>query len=298
MKEFISRNRRWLGYVFFCIIVTAGLLYYRFPSDALTDYLQARANTVNSQLSLSIDRIKPWLPLGLKLERTELSLKDKPTAKLFRADSLFVRPDVWSFFKGKSKYCFECLAYGGDVRGYVYFKKNSMEAPFDTEIELKNIQIAKYEHLKDLIGRQVDGILCGTIFYKGQHKNLMDGTGEANLKLLDGNVELMVPILSLESIEFHEIKSDIVLKKQKISLKRFELTGPLLKSTLSGTIRLKKRFADSTLDLRGTIEPLASFFKNTEGAYTALRFLKKRLRKGTLTFIIRGTLGEPKIKFT
>jgi len=93
-----------------------------------------------------------------------------------------------------------------------------METPFDTEIELTNIQIAKYEHLKDMIGLQVDGILYATIFYNGQHKNPMDGTGEANLKLLDGSIELLVPILSLESIEFHEIKSDMMLKNRRYTL--------------------------------------------------------------------------------
>jgi type II secretion system protein N len=298
MRQFISKNKKWFGYIFYCIIITGGLLYYRFPSDALRDHLQIRANNLDNSVTLSIDWIKPWLPFGLKLGQTEISLKDKSSIKLFRADSLFVKPDVWSFFKGKSKYCFDCLAYGGDVRGCVYLKKNSMEAPFDTEIELKNIQIGNYEHLKDLIGWQVDGILYGTIFYRGQHKNLMDGTGEANLKLLDGKVELLVPILGLESIEFHEIKSDMVLKKQVINLKRFELTGPLLKSTLSGTIRLKKEFMKSTLNLKGTIEPFASFFKSMGGVSNIVRFFKQRLKKGTLSFIIHGNIGDPKIRFT
>jgi len=298
MGQIISKNKKWFGYIFFCIIVAASLLYYRFPSDALRDYLTITANNVNSSATLSIGQIKPSLPFGLKIEQTELFLKDKPSIKLFRADNLFIKPDPWAFFKGKSKYCFECLAYEGDVRGCVYFKENSMEIPFDTEIELTNIQIAKYEHLKDLIGLQVDGILYATIFYKGQHKNSMDGTGEANLKLLDGRIELLAPILSLESIEFHEITSDIVLKKQMIHLKRLELTGPLLRSTLSGTIGLKKEFVKSAINLRGTVEPFTSFFKSMGVASNAVSFFGQRLKKGTLHFIIQGTLADPKIRFT
>ncbi|MBW1858365.1 MAG: type II secretion system protein GspN, partial [Deltaproteobacteria bacterium] len=251
MGQFISKNKKWCGYIFFCIIVAGSLLYFRFPSDALRDYLKITAHNVNNATTLSIGQIKPSLPFGLKFRQTELILKDKPSIKLFRADSLFVKPDPWAFFKGKSKYCFECLAYGGDVRGCVNFKKNSMETPFDTEIKLKNMQIANHEHIKDLIGLQIDGILSATIFYKGQHKNIMDGTGGANLKLLDGSIELSAPILSLESIEFDEITSDMVLEKQTIHFKRLELTGPLLRSTLSGTIRLKKNFVKSALNLKG-----------------------------------------------
>jgi len=298
MGRFISKNKKWFGYTFFCLIVAGSLLYYRFPSDALRDYLTITAHNLNNSTTLSIGQIKPSLPFGLKIGQTELILKDKPSIKLFTADSLFIKPDPWAFFKGKSKYCFDCLAYGGDARCCVNFKKNSMEMPFDTEIELRNMQIAKYEHLKDLIGLQIDGILYATIFFKGQHKNLMDGTGEANLKLLDGSIELLAPILSLESIEFHEIKSDMVLKKQTIHIKRLELTGPLLRGTLSGTIRLKKEFVKSALNLKGTVEPFTSFFKSMGVASNAVSFFKQRLKKGALHFIIHGTLAEPKIRFT
>jgi type II secretion system protein N len=298
MRQFISKNKKWFGYIFFCIIVAGSLLYYRFPSDALRDYLKIAADNLNNSTILSIDQIKPSLPFGLKFRQTELILKKTPSIKLFRADSLFVKPDPWAFFKGKSKYCFECLTYGGDVRGCVDFKKNRIEAPFDAEIELKNMQIAKHEHIKDLIGLQIDGILYATIFYKGQHKNLMNGTGRANLKLLDGKVELLVPILSLESIEFDEITSNMVLEKQTIHLKQLELTGPLLRSTLSGTIQLKKEFVNSPLNLKGTIEPFTSFFKSMGVASNAVSFFQQRLKKGALNFIIYGTLTKPEIRFT
>ena len=299
MGQFITNNKRWFGYIFFCIIVAGSLLYYRFPSDALRDYLTIIAHNVNNSTTLSIGRIKPSFLLGLKFGQTELILKDKPSIKLVTADSLFVKPDLWAFVKGKKKYCFECLAYGGDVRGCVYFKKNSVETtPFDTEIELRNIQIAKHKHIKDLIGIQINGMLSATIFYEGQHKNLMHGNGRGNLKLLDGQVELLVPFLRLKSIEFDKITGDIVLEKQTIHLKHTELIGPLLKSTLSGTIRLKKEFLKSPLNLKGTIEPFTSFFKNMGSVSKTMSFFKQRLKKGAFNFIIHGTLIDPKIRFT
>ncbi|MFB0532765.1 MAG: type II secretion system protein GspN [Desulfatiglandales bacterium] len=298
MKQFISKNKKWFGYVIYCVIVAVGLLYYRFPSDALRDYVQITANNLDTPFFLSVDGLKPWPPFGLKLGQTEISFKDRPDIKLFRTDSLLVRPEAWSFLQGRGKYCFECLAYGGDLKGCIHFKDNSISGPFNTEIELRNIRIGNYEHLKYPIGRHVDGILLGTIYYSGQYKNLMDGDGEANLTLQDGRIELSVPILTLGSVEFNEVKIQMVLKKQKINLARFELKGPQLKGTLSGTIGLKERFVKSTLELKGTIEPFASFFKSAEGAPSTMRFFKQRLRKGALTFIIYGTLGEPKIRFT
>ena len=298
MGTLISKNKKWLGYLFFCIIVAGSLLYYRFPSNAFRDFLTTTANNVTNVTTLSIGRIKPSLPLGLKIEHTEFLLRDKPSIKLVMVDNLFVKPDLWSFFKRGRTYRFHCLAYGGDVEGCINFKKDSMETPFDTEITLKNIHIDNHEHIKDLIGIQINGMLTASIFYKGQYKNLMDGTGRGNLKLLSGQVELLEPILSLKSIEFDEIISDIVLERQTVYLKRAELIGPMLKSTLSGTIRLHKEFVKSQLNVKGTIEPFTSFFKNMGNVSNTMNFFKQRMKKGAFHFIIHGTLIEPKIRFT
>ena len=298
MRQFIAKSKKWVGYLFFCIIMAIVLLYYRFPSDALRNYLQATVNRLNNSVTLTIGDIKPSFPPAIQLERPGVFFKGEPSKRLFRADSLLIKPNFWSFIKGKEKYCFECFLYRGDVTGCVNFKKNSMELPFDTEIELKNIDIAEYEYIKNLIGWQVDGILYASIFYNGQQRSLMDGTGEANLQLLDGKIDLLVPILNLESIQFDKIDSSIVLKKQTINLKRLELTGPLLKSTLSGTIRLKKEFKKSILNLKGTIIPFASFFKSMGDVSKTMNYFKQRMKKGALYFIIYGTLVEPKIRFT
>ena len=298
MRQFISRNKRWLGYISYCIILAIGFLYCRFPSDALRDYLQARASNFNIPLFLSIERVRPWPPFGMRLRQAQVSLKHNPARKVFEAESLLISPGPWLFFRGHSKYRFECLAYGGNLSGYIHFRNSSTSGPFDAEIELKGIRIGTYGYLKDLIGRKVDGILSGTVYYSGEQTDLMGGNGEASLRLLDGRVELLLPILSLESIDFNDIKMDMVLKEQKINLTRLELEGPQMKSTLSGTVSLKEDFAKSTLDLKGSLEPFASLFKDAGGLHNALRLFKRGLRRGTLAFVIYGTIGEPKIKFT
>jgi len=297
MRQFISKNRKWFGYLLYCIALTLFLLYYRFPSDAIYNYLKITVNNLDTPLILSVDRINPWLPLGLRLGNAEISLKNRQALSIFRADSLLVRPEVWSFIKGKKKYWFECIAYEGDVRGSIYFSKQSVITPFNTEISVKGVQIGSYENMKDLVGRRINGILQGTMFYTGQHQNLIDGSGEANIRLLNGSVELLLPILSLDSIKFNEIAINMVLRKQMITIARFELIGPMLKSTLSGTVGLKRQFANSTLNLRGTIEPFTALLKNAEGALGSLTLLRGRLRKGALTFTLRGTISKPKIKF-
>jgi type II secretion system protein N len=297
MKQFFLKNRKWVGYISYCILLTAGFLYFLFPSEAVRDYLQTKARNLNPPLIISIDWIKPWPLYSLKFGHTEVSFRDKPNRKFFRADSLVLRPRVKSFIRGEHRWCFRCVAYGGIIKGCANFDSNDMAGPFKAEMEFDTIRIGTYEHLRDLIGRYVDGILTGTISYSGQREKLLNGAGEANLKFINGRIELLSPVLTLESIEYNEIAINMALKRRTINLSRLQLEGPLLKGTLSGSIRLKEELAKSRLDLKGRIEPFAAFFKKAEGTQSTLKYFRKMLRKGVLPFRIRGTLAQPKISF-
>jgi type II secretion system protein N len=145
----------------------------------------------------------------------------------------------------------------------------------------------------------VKGVLNGTITYGGEYNLLIAGTGEAELRISGGQIELLEPILGGEPIDFDELRIKMVLKNRRIDLTDVELKGRVIQGTLSGSIRLKTEFLKSNLNLRGTLEPLAGFFESVEGSpYTnTLRFLRQRLKKGKLSFIIHGTLANPGFRF-
>jgi type II secretion system protein N len=244
--------------------------------------------------------VRPSFPFGVKFLKSKISLKEHPYTSLFISDSLLIKPALMDFIKGKSKYVFDCLAYGGEIKGFVHLTNNGKEAPeapFATSFELKNIRINDYEYLSTLIGRKVKGLLGGVVTYNGQWNLLINGIGEANLRISDGSVELLQPVFSLESVAFDDIWIRMVLEKKKIKLTRVDMDGKEIKGTLSGTIALKNKFSESRLVLRGNIEPLAGFFKNDEGSADILKLFKRRLKRGKLSFIIRGTPADPKIRF-
>ena len=300
MIRSIFKHKKCLGYILYGILLMIVLLYYRFPSDALGDYLQSTAEEINPRYHVLVGKVRPSFPFGVKFLKPRVSLRESPDIDLFMADSLLIRPGLWSFLKGESKYRFDCLAYGGDIKGSVHFSDNGGEAserPFTTSIELRDIRVNDYEYLFTLIGRNVKGILGGIITYSGQGNLLINGTGEANLRISDGSVELLQPIFSLESVSFDDLRIKMILEKTKIKLTHVELKGREIKGTLSGTIGLKQNFSKSRLALRGSIEPLEGFFKGENGAPRIMKLFKRRLRKGKLSFVVRGTPADPKIRF-
>ena len=275
-------------------------LYYRFPSDAVGDYLQSTADEINPSYTVWIGKVRPLLPFGVKLMKTRVFLREHPDTNLLIAETLMIKPRLRSFLKGESIYGVDCFAYGGDIKGTVHFSDDGGEAndrPFTTSLELRDLRINDYEYLFTLIGRNVKGILGGNITYNGQSRLWINGTGEASLRISDGSVELLQPIFSLKSVSFDDLRIKMILDKTKIKLTRVEMGGKEIKGTLSGTIGLRQSFSKSRLALRGSIEPLAGFFKNENGAPRMMTLFKRRLRKGKLSFVVRGTPADPKIRF-
>jgi len=300
MIRSIFKHKKCLGYILYGILLMIVLLYYRFPSDALGDYLQSTADEINPRYHVLVGKVRPSFPFGMKFLKTRVSLRENRDTNLFMAESLLIKPGLWSFLKGESKYWFDCLAYGGDIKGSVNFSDNSGEASerlFTTSMELRDIRINDYEYLFTLIGRNVKGVLGGIITYSGQGSLLINGTGEANLRISDGSVELLQPIFSLESVSFDDVWIKMIFEKTKIKLTRVELKGREIKGTLSGTIGLKQNFSKSRLALKGSIEPLEAFFKGENGAPRIMKLFKRRLREGKLSFVVRGTPADPKIRF-
>lgn len=297
MGRRISKYKKYFGYILFSILLMIALLYYRFPSDALKNYLQATANDIDAHYRVSIGKAHPAFPFGVRLLNMVVVPKNHSETNFFAADNLLIRPEIISFLRGRLKYDFDCLAYNGDLKGFLRFKKRGMDAPFTTMIELKGIHMADYEYLSTLIGRNIKGILGGTINYSGQQDILINGNGEANLTISDGWVQLLEPIFGLESVDFDDLRIKMVLGKRKVNLTNVELEGRNLKGTLSGTVSLKRDLSKSSLALKGSIQPLAGLFRNNQGASDTLKLLRQGLKKGKISFVIRGTPGNPRIRF-
>lgn len=293
IKQKAWKNKKWLGYIFFAILLTASLLYYRFPSDAFRNYLQATAEKINSQYLLSIGDVRPTFPPGFSFRKTKLSLKINPGPSLFMADSLVIRPVIWSFLKGRSGYRFKCLAYGGSLKGSVYFSENSINSPFSASVKFRDIRIGDYSTVSSITGNNIKGIIGGTIKCSGQLNSLIDGAGEAKITVSNGRIELPQPILSFESIDFDVIRMTMSLNDQKINLKHVGLKWQEIAGELSGTIFLTKEISKSRLNLKGAIELLAGRAKGSKETMNVVRLLRTQAKNGKLNFIIGGTFSSP-----
>ena len=117
------------------------------------------------------------------------------------------------------------------------------------------------------------------------------------MKLTDGRVQFQTPIFGVGSLDLQNIGLELELANGQVTIVRAELAGPEVKADVTGSIQLQPDINDSRLNLRGTLEPLAEFYKNYPDIRDLMQSMKKRVRRGQYSFAVTGTLGKPEFRF-
>jgi len=297
VARFVSKHGKWIGYLIYTVLLTTGLLYYRFPSDTIKTYLVSKIASADPPMVLSLKALRPSFPPGVDFIDVGIALRETPQQEMLRASSISITPAVWTFLSGEPRYHFDAYAYDGDIEGHVRFERYATDAPFTTSVSLNGIHIGRHSYLVPLVGRDVSGVLDGTIHYRAQQNKFVDGAGQATIVISGGSVKLLQPILGLDSLNFDRLFMEMALKDRKVSLKRVQLDGKTVKGELSGTITLNADLSRSRLDLKGTMEPLGGIFGNTKVDVAALNLLRQGLKKLRRSFVIQGTFKNPEFRF-
>lgn len=270
------KTKKRIAYTIYGTLITVLFLYWCFPSDNVSNYIKSTVAANNPDIGLSIDSVKLGFPPGIKFKNLLINFKDKPGANL-KADTLRVRLGFASLLQGRLSLLFYASTYEGNIKGYLDFANIlPVGGPVRTEAEFNDVNIGSCSYLKILLGRQIIGKLRGSLNYKGD-KRLIDGTGSAQITLLDGSVELLKNVLGFDKLDFDEIETDVVLRNQILKMNKLNLTGKQLIGSINGNIFLADDMRFSWLDMIGNVEILA---------------LNRKV-----AIVISGTISNPEARF-
>jgi type II secretion system protein N len=291
--KILTANRKWIGYAVYGIILMFVLLIYRFPSDALKEYIQTGINSRNPNLSLTIQTASLSFPFHLKFTGVECRKKEDPSTTVFKTNEILVKPSFWSLFTKNQTYRFSCSAYEGTVTGNVNLQKNGETAKYISSIELKNINVNDKSPLPAFIKDYFDGTLEGTIKYSGSGFDDAGGNGEASLTLSKGSIKLGTPILDIKSIDFKEVLIKADLKDQTLSIPDLSLQGDNFLGQGSGAITIKNPIIKSLINFNASIEPTATSVRKSTSGSNAMALLRQSLKNGKISFTLQGTIEQP-----
>jgi len=290
MGGFVGSKRGWFGYGLFGVLVAACSLYLRFPAAEVGDYLDRALKGINPDLSFSAAMIKPWPPLQLKFTETEV-VSGRPDIPLVVAENLVAGLKISSLLQGRPVYVLRGTAYSGAFVGWL--QRHGDAAGFgEGELSFTGIDLAAYNYLPELLGRQLGGILNGSMSFKSSSPRLLDGGGQTQLRVNEGRVALLQPLLGLDAVAFDWLAVDAALEKRVLSAS-MELNGPELQGSMTGTIRVMADIGQSRLAFKGVVEPQSQLYQQHPQAAAALNLLKKKMKNGKYSFAVTGTVQKP-----
>ena len=286
-----EKNNKWLGYTLYVVLVTVSLLYFLFPAQAVEEFMDSTISRINPELAFKAEKIGPWIPPGVRLTDGKIYLSNTPEPAVLKIDSLFVGSQILQLIKGEYSFDLVGEAYSGDINGTLHFTDDNNE--IKSEITFQDIALADYAFLTEKFKHRVSGKLSGEIVYGNESAGSTGGSGRAELRLSDGQLRFQAPVFNITSIDLQNIKLEAKLGRREITIIKAELEGPEVNGTLTGSIQLLKNVRQSQLNLKGTLEPLAEFYKNYPEVRELLKAMKKRVKRGQYFFTVTGTLGNP-----
>ncbi|MBW2558249.1 MAG: type II secretion system protein GspN [Deltaproteobacteria bacterium] len=248
------KTKKWIAYTIYGVLITAIFLYVRFPSDSAGRYIKSIVEGDNPNVVLLLDSVKPCLLPGIRLGNIEIGFRDKPDL-ILRMSALKLRPAIIGLFTGKLTLLLNADAYEGHIKADIGFTNRlSRKGPVRINAGFNDINLGKCSCIKTATGREIGGIFEGTMSYNGERDRFINGTGSANIALLDGRVQLLGDIFGLNEMNFDKMEADMTLKNRTLKINNLKMAGRQLSGSFNGDISLNKNIMQSRLAIKGDVE--------------------------------------------
>jgi type II secretion system protein N len=286
---FAAKNKKWLGYTLYVVLVTLVLLYYLFPARAVEEFVDNSIRRINPALGFKAEKVRPWVPAGMRISGGQIYVNDSPASPVFKTDTMYIMARILKLIQGKYSFDLDGTAYSGEISGRFDSGDNNAET-FDSELVFKDLDLAGYEFPAGRFQHKITGLVSGEIVYNNDSAG---GNGMAQLRLNNGRLQFQTPIFGINAIDLQNIDLELELQNKRIKIEKAELTGSEVKGVMNGFILLHSDIKLSQLKLTGTLEPLAEFYKNYPEIRELLKSMNKRVKRGQYFYSITGTLGAP-----
>lgn len=282
----IRISKQTIGYAVFTIMAIAVFLYVQFPEETVRNYAQYTVNRLLPGQRLSIGRLRPSFPMGIRMTSVSLSHRDLTVAEL---DPVILSPKLLSLAGSRPAVTFRGELCGGTISGIATLDRRENPGVINVNTHFSDVQIRGMTLLQTMSENTVAGLLSGTAEYAG---NVSEGSGSAAIALTEVRVALAQPLFSITELSFSNVDAKAELRnRETLQITACTLKGEQVGGNLSGAITLKNPVRLSRLDITGTLRPHPSFIAKLGQMVAAI--FKNRRTGGDFPFRLTGTIEQP-----
>ena len=285
---------RSLGYFAYAVLLTAVMLYVRFPAEKFKEYCEKRIERLLPGSACNVAHIGYRFPLSTVLETIIISRVVDGQQSDMVVDWLAISPEplqFWKAFKLKGE------IYSGLFEAGLDLDTGRQTFQLDN-IRLEGLEAEKLVESIGLTDREITGIFGFSGSYAAPNSHPSDGSGEGVIEVVTGSMTLLQPILALSTIEFEKIAVEVTRENGILRFTDGQLLGEELVADFTGELRLASPLLNSNILLKGHLEPDDGFLKSHPEEQQAVQRLLQRYKMTVLPFKVGGTVKRPLFRFS
>ncbi len=294
MNPFKNRIMLFCSLLTYTMLLTAVLLYFRFPAEEFKLFCQTKAEQLLPGTHCTVDNIHYSFPLSVTIQQIDFNDTLGKKQLLCSVDQATITPQLSSM---KSHFHVDFTAWKGEHSFSLLLKQKEQQFTMEN-IHLHTLDLADVPFLQQTFGREITGILSGNGTYHGTwNKKGYQAEGQGSMVIDRGSFGLLLPIFSLQKIDLKKLSADLVFQKNRLQLQKGSFHGEELKGEFAGNLALQSPLKRSEFSFKGKLEPLPPLLKKSKYAQDMVIQLKKQHTRATLPFLLQGSVESPKFKF-
>lgn len=285
---------RSLSYFAFAVMLTAVLLYVRFPEEKFKVYCQNRIERLLPGSACNINHIGYRFPFSAAFETIKISRTiDGQEADLV-VDRLVISPEPLQFWRA---FKLDGEIYSGQFQAGLDVDATAQTFQL-TNIIIEGVEVGGLVEGIGITDRKISGILDFSGDYQAKNMSPNDGTGKGVVQIITGSMALLQPILALSTIEFEKVAVSVTQQNGILSFVEGELLGNEMSADFSGELRMAKPLLNSSILLTGHLDPDNGFYRSHPEQQQFVQRLLQRYKMTVLPFKVGGTLKRPLFRFS
>jgi type II secretion system protein N len=280
-------------YLAYGLVLTAVLVYVRFPAAKFRQYCESSIERVLPDTSCSIDRIDYRFPATVRFSGITLGRTTDGNRSEWIIDHLAVSPAAGKLMR---EFAVTGTFYSGvwSTRMGVDFTARQFTLK---EILLDGLDTAALTASLNGIERKIVGKIGFTGSYQATVDDPGGGTGQGRMVVSDGSFALLQPVLSLTAIDFRQLTFETKFTGRRLDILDGKVQGNDITADFSGGLALTESFVESNLQLSGQMTLQADFLANHPEERKMVQGLLRRYNRSTLPFKVGGTMIRPTFRF-
>ncbi len=279
--------------ILYAIVLTAVLLYVRFPSAAFKEISIKYLESFFPGTECTITSLGYGFPLSIEATGIRLRKEETPAEVIVEVAKIDIQPKLNYPLREMD---ISGEMYKGDYSATLILGEKWGRFTLD-RVRVEDIDLGQLAYLHKKLGRQFSGTMALAGQYKGEIATLAAGDAKGELTIRQGALDLLQPILSLSKIDLEKSDCRFQLKEYDFQIDEGSFTGKELQGDFVGNIEIDPDWLVSDLDLRGELAVGTTLFSGNGRVKSIVSSLQKQYKRDTIPFIIGGSVLDPLFRF-